>query len=184
MTCELENCIDQLFADPRDVLTDECMVAEMYYSHIARFPLHILDQTQGTDLYGDPADEPVYSRTIELPIYVKLDPEEEELNKYGYDRTREFILWFSRKILHDLNIEPKVGDRVDFAYRSPTGDIINEHLIINEISPVDFQRQLIDHYSVTAAGNRTHKRYNPDPPGVPEDPKPLPFDVTCLDPDG
>lgn len=172
----------QLFADPRDTLTDECMVEEMYFSHLAPHRLHILDQSAngGTDLYGDPAKEPVYSQTYKLPMLIKLDPEEEELNKYGYDRTREFMIWFSRKICHDLGIVPKVGDRIDMTYRDPVGAIINEHIIINEISPVDFQRQLIDHYSILAAGNRTHKLYQPNPPGVPEDPPELPFDVDCL----
>lgn len=178
--CKVADCIEQLFVDPRDALTDECMVAEMYYSHIARHKLYILDQAAGTDLYGDPVDEPRYTQIVELPIHIKLDPEQEELNRYGYDRTREVILWFSRKILHDLDIVPKVGDRVDFTYRSPTGSIINEHIIINELSPVDFQRQLIDYYSMSGAGNRTHKKYQPDPPGVPDDPNPLPFDITCL----
>lgn len=175
-----KNCIDQLFNDPRDAITDECMVEEMFYSHIARHPLHILDQSQGTDLYGDPAAEPVYSQTIEIPILVKLDPEEEHLDRYGYSRTRDVIMWFSRKIVHDEGINPKVGDRVDFTYRAPNGDVINEHLIINEISPTDFQRQIIDYYMLSVAGDRTHKRYQPDPPGVPADPPVLPFDTKFL----
>lgn len=175
-------CVDQLFADPRDTLTDECMVEELYFSHLARHRLHVLNQgaNGGADLYGDPKQEPVYDKTFELPMLIKVDPEEEELNKYGYDRSREFMIWFSRKILHDLDLAPKVGDRIDMTYRTPTGDVVNEHIIINEISPADFQRQLIDYYSLLAAGNRTHKRYKPDPPGAPKDPKELPFDVTCL----
>ena len=110
----------------------------------------------------------------------KLDPEEEELNRYGYDRTREVIILMSRKILYDNNLQPKVGDRIDFTYRNALGAVINEHLIINELSPVDFQRQLVDNYSFGAAGNRTHKLYQPNPPGTPTDPKVLPFDTECL----
>lgn len=170
----------QLFADPRDVLTDECMVEEMYYSHLSRHPLHILNQAAGTDLYGDPAAEPVYDRTIEMPMFIKLDPQETLLNKYGIDLRREAVIWFSRKICHDLGIEPKIGDRVDFTFRTAVGGVVNEHLIINEFSPWDFQRQLVDHYGFIAGADRTQKKYKPDPTGTPEDPKPLPFDVKCL----
>jgi len=176
-----KECIDQLFADPRDVLTDECMIEEMYFSHLAKHPLHILNQSkEGTDLYGDPKNEPIYDKTVEMPMLIKLDPEVEELNKYGYDRTREVVIWFSRKILHDLSVDPKVGDRIDYTYRTAINAVVNEHFIINEISPTDFQRNLIDNYSVVAAGNRTHKLYQPNPPKEPADPKPLPFDVDCL----
>ena len=179
----VDKCIEQLFSDPRDVLTDEQMIEEMYFSHIARHRYHILDQSanSGTDLYGDPTKEPIYSTTITIPIYIKFDPEEEELDKYGYDRTREFMLWLSRRTARSNNLAPKVGDRIDVTYRTALGDVVNEHVIINEMSPADFQRQLIDHYSYAGAGNRTHKLYQPDPPGEPTDPKVLPFDVTCLE---
>lgn len=170
----------QLFTSARDALVDECMVEEMFSSMIAKHPFHVLNQTKGTDLYGDPSGEPVYDQTFEIPVQVKLDPEVEDLNKYGYDRTREAILWFSRKIMKDLSITPKVGDRLDYTYRTPTGEVVNEHLIINEISP-EFQRQSTQYYQLFAAANRTHKLYKPDPPGVPADPDSLPQDVTCLD---
>lgn len=180
MTFDPAKRFDQLFASPRDVLTDEAMVTEMYYSHIARHRLFVLDQSAGTDLYGDPAAEPVYSTIVEMPIHIKLDPEEEELIKYGYDRTREVVMWFSRKICYNLEIIPKVGDRVDFTFRNPLGGVVNEHFILNEFSSADYQRQLLDYYSFTAAGNRTHKRYQPNPPGSPQAPKVLAFDEDCL----
>lgn len=170
---------EQLFTDPRDVITDENMVEEMYYSHLSKHRLMILDRTSGVDLYGDPATEPVYSNIVEMPMFIKLDPEETILNKYGMDRRREALIWFSRKICHKLEVTPTIGDRVDFTYRTPSGAVINEHLIINEISPWDFQRQLIDHYSFVSAADRTHKKYQPSA-SSPEDPKVLPFDVRCL----
>lgn len=172
---------NQLFADPRDELTDECMVEEMYYSHLSRHPLHILNQSQeGTDLYGDPKNEPIYDKTVEMPMLVKLDPEETYLDKYGLDRKREAVIWFSRKICKDLNVLPKIGDRIDFTYRTPSGSVVNEHLILTQISPWDFQRQLVDHYNFIAGAERTHLKYKPDPTGQPKDPKALPFDVKCL----
>lgn len=171
---------EQLFADPRDTQLDECMLEELYYSSFARHPLHIFDNTVDADLYGDPLSEKnLYPTTVTIPMLIKTDPEEEDLSKYGYDRTREFIIWFSRKILHDNGVNPKVGDRIDFTYRSPVGTIINEHIIINEVSPVDFVRSTIDHISISAAGNRTQKRYNPNP-GSPADPDPIALDVKYL----
>lgn len=172
---------DLCFADPCDQVLDEQMIEEMYWSHIARHKLHILNHAAtGADLYGDPDGEPVYDQTVELPVHVKLDPEEEELNRYGYDRNRDAILWFSRKIVRDLSIEPKVGDRLDFTYRTPSGSVVNEHLIITEISYADFQRQNSDYYQISASANRTERLYKPDPPGTPDDPKDLPFDADCI----
>ena len=176
MTCEPE----QLFADPRDSITDEEMLSELYYSMMSRHNLFILDQTQGTDLYGDPSIEPVYNRTVEMPMLVKLDPPENLLSKYGMDETREALILFSRKVCHDLAVVPKIGDRLDFTYRTAVGGVVNEHLILNQVNAWDFQRNLVDHYSYVAGANRTHKKYQPTPPGQPTDPKPLPFDVKCL----
>jgi len=170
----------QLFADPRDVLTDECMVEEMYYSHFSRHKLHILNQSRGTDLYADPAAEPLYDRSLEMPMLIKLDPQETLLQKYGIDLKRDAVIWFSRKICVDSQYEPKIGDRIDFTYRTAVGDVVNEHLILNEFSPWDFQRQLVDHYSYIAGADRTQKKYKPDPPNKPADPNPLVYDLKCL----
>lgn len=173
---------EQLFTDACDIKVDECMVEEMYYSMIGRHELHILDDA-GTvkNIYGEPAlgETPQYTQTVTIPMHIKLDPEAEELDRFGYDRTREAVVWFSRKILKDLGIDPKVGDRIDFTYRSTLGSVINEHLIINEISLWDFQRQAKHFYQITAACNRTHKLYQPDPPGTPTDPREDPLDEPC-----
>ena len=96
-----------------------------------------------------------------MPVQIKLDPEEEELSKYGYDKQREAIIWFCSKILRDRGLSPKVGDRIDFRFNNELGNEVVEHLIINEISPWDFQRQTTVPYQVTAAANRTHKAIIP-----------------------
>ena len=170
---------DQLFVDPRDVLTDETMVEEMYYSTFARHPYYVLDQSDGVDLYGDASAEPVYSVKVDMPMLVRLDPEEQLLSKYGIDKKRAAIIWFSRKICHDLGVMPKIGDRIDFAYRTAAGSLVNEHLILNAPSAKDFQRQLIDHYSYIAPAERTHRKYASVTTNPPES-KPLPFDVKVL----
>jgi hypothetical protein len=171
----------QLFTEVGDVLVDECMVEEAYYSMIPRFRLHILNQTkEGTDLYGDAKREPIYDRTILIPINIELRPQESLLTKYGMDEKREAIATFSKKICHDLGYEPKVGDRIDFTYRTSGGAVVNEHFIIVQMAASDFQRQLIDNFTLTAGLERTQYKYKPDPTGKPADPKPLPWDASCL----
>lgn len=150
--------LELLFTDRVDTDTDEEMVEEMYYSMIKRHPLHILDQTAPKNIYGEPVSEPVYTTVNPpIPIHIKLDPEVEELNKYGYDRIRDAILWFSSKILRDRSIQPKVGDRVDFVYLDEAGQTVVDHLEIHEISPFDFVRQGAVPYQVNAAADRTQK---------------------------
>jgi len=151
-----------LFADVIDTATDEAMVEELYWSMIQRHPLHILDQTKTKNIYGEPTEEPSY-KTVSpsIPIHIKLNPEEEELNKYGYDRTRDAIAWFSKKILEDIGLSPKVGDRIDFTFQTELGATVVEHFEIHEISLEDFARQIGYAYQVTAAMDRTHKAKMP-----------------------
>lgn len=153
-----EKALEQLFVDDIDTDTDEEMVEEMYFSMVGRHAWYQLDQEVLLNIYGEPEAEPVYVKVIpDIPIQIKLDPEAEELNKYGYDRTREAVIWFCRKILRDRNLSPKDGDRIDFQFKTETGLTVIEHLIINEISPWDFQRQGSQFYQIQAAANRTHK---------------------------
>ena len=149
---------EQLFVCANDRKIDEAMIEEFYWSTIKSHPFHVLDQTKPLNIYGEPEEEPFYT-TVDppIPIHIKVDPEEEELARYGYDRTREAILWFSRKILTDRCLVPKVGDRVDFIYTVETGITVAEHLIINEISPMEFRAQTGYPFQISAAANRTHK---------------------------
>jgi len=158
----IDPAFELMYVSETDRETDEEMIEELYYSEIQRHPLHILDQTQPKNIYGEPEGEPVYT-TVDppIPIHIKLDPEEEILEKYGYDRKREAMIWFCAKILRDRDIHPKDGDRVDFIFTNDAGQTVLEHLIINEISPVDFSRQSQNSYQVTAAANRTHKAKKP-----------------------
>lgn len=151
-----------LFTEEVDSDTDQDMVEEMYWSMIQRHPLHILDQAASKNLYCEPEGEPSYT-TVDppIPIHIKLDPEEEILDKYGYDRIRDAVIWFSSKILRDRSIQPKVGDRVDFVYLNEAGGTVVEHLEIHEISSWDFARQAKIPYQITVAADRTHKSKKP-----------------------
>lgn len=159
-----EQAYDQLFVDDVDQTTDEEMVEEMYYSMIARHPYYVLDQAIALNIYGEPNTESdidgAYTTVDpQFPFHVKLDPETEELEKYGYDRKRECVVWFCTKILKDIGIVPKVGDRFDFMFL--TADRVTqvrEHFIITEISDWDFIRQSKDSYQVSAAADRTQKK--------------------------
>ncbi len=155
----------QLFCDITDTDLDECLIEELFFSMIARHPFHVLDETVNKNIYGEPAalaDENAYTTLDpEIPIHIELDPEEEDLLKYGYDRQREAVFWFSSKIMRDRSISPKVGDRIDVAYKNPLGLTVLEQFIINEISFEDFQRQTLVPTMLGAAGNRTQKAKKP-----------------------
>jgi hypothetical protein len=134
-----------------------------------RHPFYVHDVTAGNNIYAEPSGNPetgAVHPTYTLfepafPFQVKLNPEEEELDRYGYDRKREALVSFSTKILRDLNLEPKVGDRFDFIFASTLGSQVREHFEILEISPVDFQRQTLIPTQVVAAADRTHKAKKP-----------------------
>ena len=160
------------FVDPKDQETDECLIEELYFAHIARCPIHILNHAaSNVNIYGEPSGDPVYDVTFEdVPVHIELDPEAEILDRYGYDRNRNALIAFSIKILRDLSLSPKVGDRIDFKYLNELDLQVTEHLIINEISPWDFVRQQKTPYQVIAAADRTHKLFEPLPPG----PSPVP----------
>jgi len=159
-----------LFTEVLDTDVDEEMVAEMYWSMVQRHPLFIIDQAAGNNIYGEPSGDPelgpiqpsyAASDPVELPMHIKLDPEEELLNKYGYDRVRDAVVWMSSKILRDLSLNPKVGDRIHFTYVDAAGSTILEQLEIHEASPFDFVRQAKVPYQVTYACDRTHKEKQP-----------------------
>ena len=159
------------FVDDVDKATDEAMIEEMYWSMIQRHTLYVIDQTESgaePNLYGEPSEDPEqgamspdYDAGHTFPMQIKLDPEEEELNKYGYDRTRDAIIWMSTKILRDLGISPKVGDRIDFTFITELGATVVEHLEITDASAWDFARQAGAPYQVTYSAVRTHKAKQP-----------------------
>ena len=164
--CEIP---DLLFQCPEDVAVDECLIAELFWSSMQKHPFYVIDQTAGTNIYGEPSGDPelapigpVYT-LIEpsFPFHIKLDPEAEDLSRYGYDRTRDCLASFSTQILRSINLEPKVGDRFDFVFNSPTGNQVVEHFEIHEISPVDFMRNTLVPATLVAAADRTHKARKP-----------------------
>jgi hypothetical protein len=150
------------FNESVDHTTDLSILEELYYSMIGRHNYYVLDQAGTTlNIYGEPTNAgPVYGAAVNFPFHIKLDPEQELLDKYGYSRTREAVCWFNTSILTDLSVTPKVGDRFDFAY-TVRGQSVLEHFEILEISPWDFQRQTKVPYQITAAANRTHKAKKP-----------------------
>ncbi len=108
--------------------------------------------------------EPIYHKFTapdpypdDIPIHIKLEPEVELLDRYGYDRVRDALVYFCIPILDKVKLTPKVGDRLDFNFTS-TGVSTIEHLEIHEISSVDFQRQTGVPYTLVAAADRTHKK--------------------------
>ncbi len=148
----------QLFNTDLDRDTDADLVSEFYWSTISRHTILVIDQTAATNLYGEPSAEPDYDESVSIPVHVKLDPEEEWLIKFGYDRTRDAACFFSSKILETKSLSPKVGDRLNFSFVNETGSTVVEHFIIMEISPESFVRQKGYPFQVAAALKRVHKK--------------------------
>lgn len=161
-----QEAFQQLFTEQIDICTDEEMVEEMYWSMIGRHPFHILDQTITKNIYGEPATEADIDGAYttldpEIPIHIKLDPDEEYLEKYGYHRKRDMIAWFSSKILRDRGLNPKVGDRIDFRYTDSSGGATLEHFIITETSTTDFLRHNRVPYQLNVGCMRTQFKKQP-----------------------
>lgn len=165
------------YGEPDDPISSPLYVADQVYANVAAL-LADTGQADGTRGYATAevsyyvvADGtwvvdtggPLYTlfETPEgypssIPIHIKLDPETEELDKYGYDRKRDALLYFSVPILEEVGLSPKVGDRVDFDF-THLGISIVEQFELHEVSPVDFQRQTEYSYTVVAAVDRTQK---------------------------
>ena len=160
---------DLLFTCQDDIDTDQCIVQEFFYSHFRKHPYYIVDQSIAKNIYGEPAGDPevaevspVYTVADPLfPFQIKLNPEEEELNKFGYDRTRDALVIFSFQLMRSISIAPKVGDRFDFVFTNESDLQVVEHFEILEISPVDFQRQTKVPTQIVAAADRTYKSKKP-----------------------
>lgn len=154
----------QKFVDPVDVAADEALVEELYWSQISRPAWYQIDQSIEKNIYGEPVDQATIDAaytlvTPSIPIHIKLNPEQEYLEKYGYDRQRDAVLWFCQKILRDRGLaSPKNGDIVIFAFEDNSGETVAEYFEIQGSSPVDFQRQTFNSYQISADAIRIPAR--------------------------
>lgn len=48
-----------------------------------------------------------------IPVYIRLNPTRDELEKYGLDEKRDCIFTISKGVCDDLSFTPKIGDRFD-----------------------------------------------------------------------
>jgi len=101
------------------------------------------------DHHYDPATSPAFVQTASFPFVVMLNPSEQRLTKYGFDRARDAIVVMSAKILTDLGITPHIGDR----FKDPQG---NEHEI-QEMRPADFWQNSSVPLRWVGASDVTHK---------------------------
>lgn len=151
-----------LFVEQQDTETDEAILEEMYLSTFQRHPYYVLDRTATLNIYGEPENEPIYTSVSHLfPFHIKLKPEEQELTRYGFDRTRDALIHFSSKIQRDRGVLPKIGDRFDFVWLNPLGQTVVDHFEILELSSHDFVRQVKVPYQLFGAASRTQKARKP-----------------------
>lgn len=93
--------------------------------------------------YGEhgPRGALTFAAPVEMPVHVKLNPDQKLLNRYGFDHPQDAIIVFSLKVLETLGINPKdilkgpkIGDRVDFYIR----DSFQMQFELREVREWDF----------------------------------------------
>jgi hypothetical protein len=110
-----------LGSDLMDLSFIEDTIEEGYLLHYPPYPYYVLQTAQVADLntYGEldyedsDHQEAYYDASVEVPMMVRLDPEQDLLDKFGIDEPQESLITLSRKHMEGLGITPKIGDRFD-----------------------------------------------------------------------
>lgn len=106
----------------KDLAFVESKIEEQYTLHFPAYPYYVLQTAQVANLntYGEHdyedsvTQQELYDDDVGVPMMVRLDPEQDLLDKFGIDEPQESLITLSRKIMDDLGFEPKIGDRFDF----------------------------------------------------------------------
>lgn len=82
----------------------------LYYPIIT---LHSLNSTSPSDnLYGEEKNK-TYT-TYTFPAFIRVNPDEKLLTKFGYDTQQDIFIAVPISILNTVGIEIKIGDKVEF----------------------------------------------------------------------
>ena len=90
---------------------------------MARYPYHVLkslaEQPHETNIYNeidyeDSLELAEYHDPVHMPLVVVLEPEQDLLDRFGLDEPMEALAVASQKIMRDMGINPKIGDRFDY----------------------------------------------------------------------
>lgn len=125
----------QRFQTNKDLAFIKAKDMERYYYQQAKHRLYFFQQADSLDsadidvddFYGEigPGGAQQFKAPVEMPVHVSLNPDEKELNQYGFDHPQDAIIVFSIAVLEDLSIDfhnplfgPKIGDRLDFYIRA------------------------------------------------------------------
>lgn len=112
-----------LGSSSKDLAFIEKKIAETYLTFQGRYLYHVLKpldaQPHETNVYGetDYEDSLVlaeYYDPVSMPLVVKVDPEQDLLDRFGLDEPVEALVVASQKVMRDSGIAPKIGDRFDF----------------------------------------------------------------------
>ncbi len=74
--------------------------------------LHSLISNPSDTLYGEEKNK-VY-RTYTFPAFIKLNPSEKILTKFGYDVNQDIFLAVPTSVLNTIGVQLKIGDLVEF----------------------------------------------------------------------
>ena len=114
--------LPRLGSSSKDLVFIEKKIAESYRLYQAHYPYHPLkkldDQGHTTNVYNeiDYSDSLVpaaYYDPVQMPMVVKIDPEQDLLDRFGLDEPQEAVAIVSQKIARDLGIIPGIGDRFE-----------------------------------------------------------------------
>jgi hypothetical protein len=107
----------------KDLNFIERKVAEHYRVFMAPFYYYAIEpldlQTGDINVYGEvdyasPVKSIQYRAGALVNLMVKLEPTQNELNKFGLDFPQEAMVTASQKLMRDFSIRPRIGDRFDF----------------------------------------------------------------------
>jgi len=123
MTTPLPAVRPRLGSSPKDLLFIERKIAEAYTLHQARYPWHSLkalsEQPHTPNVYEETDYEDsltlaAYHDPVQMPLVMILEPEQDILDRFGLDEPQEALALASQKIMRDMGVLPKIGDRFDF----------------------------------------------------------------------
>lgn len=146
-----------LGSDPKDLAFVKERIAESYEIYQARYPYYVLKAGQDAELnlYGErdyENDQPLneYDEVIMVPLNVTLEPEADDLSRFGLDTEADALVTTSIKIAEEMGLFPKIGDRFDF----------NEwQFEIKTVKPGSFFANSKSDTEWLMTADRTHRRW-------------------------
>jgi hypothetical protein len=130
----------QLYLDlDQDLRTVLVYDGEQFALKYSRRPYYVLIQDDELNIYAEPIRRMVrYNDAVLIPFRLRLEPTEDELNKWGMDEKRDAMATFCRYLMEtEYDVEPKIGDRFGHRFLHPGGTTVEEQFEIKDVKRTD-----------------------------------------------